>query len=141
MTTKEYLSQALYLKNMILRIEDEILQIRSRAESARPINYDKLDIQTSPELDVLGAYVIRLEEVEAQERVLLLKYHTIYANIQTQILSIEPELYRQILLMRYLDGRTLNQIADILGYSVEYIRNCHGKSLQTFSDKYNVHNQ
>ena len=114
------------------------MQIRSRAESARPINYDRLDIQTSAELDVLGAYVVKLEEVEAQERVLLLKYHTLYANIQTQILSIEPELYRQILLMRYLDGRTLNQIADILGYSVEYIRNSHGRSLQTFGEKYHT---
>ena len=133
MTAKQYLSQALFLRSAIKRTELQIEEIRTRASSAGGIRYDKLNVQTSPANDTMVNFVIQLERAEKTSLQLMGEYYSTYATIQTQINSVQPDIYRQILSMRYLDGYKLERIADRLNYSDVYVRKLHGRALQTFS--------
>lgn len=132
LTAKQYLSQVAFLRGAIRRVEAQIDEIRERAMSAGGIRYDKINVQTSPSNDALARYVASLERAEEKARELVANYHETYLTIQEQIGAVRPELYRQILMMRYLDGLNLERIADRLGYSDVYVRKLHGRALQTF---------
>lgn len=121
---------------MIRRTETQLEEIRTRAMSAGAVKYDKLNIQNSPANDAMVTYVIALEKAEAKAQDLITSYYSIYSTIQTQITLVEPDIYRQVLAMRYLDGFRLDRIADLLGYSDNYIRHIHGRALQTFERKF-----
>lgn len=137
MTAKKYLSQALFLRSMIRRCEEQLEEIRSRATSVGGIRYDKISVQSSPQ-NAMESFVIQLERAESKQRELLCEYYSTYANIQAQIATVEPEVYRQILSMRYLDGMKLERIADRLSYSDVYVRKLHGRALQTFDRQYGI---
>lgn len=137
MTAKRYLSQALFLRSMIRRCEEQIEEIRTRATSVGGIRYDKISVQTSPR-NAMESFVIQLEKAEKKQLEVLSEYYSTYANIQAQIAAISPEIYRQILTLRYLDGMKLERIADLLGYSDVYVRKLHGRSLQAFDRQYGI---
>lgn len=137
MTAKRYLSQALFLRSMIRRCEEQLEEIRSRATSVGGIRYDKISVQSSPQ-NAMESFVIQLERAETKQRELLCEYYSTYANIQAQIATVEPEIYRQILSMRYLDGMKLERIADRLSYSDVYVRKLHGRALQAFDRRFHI---
>ena len=137
MTAKRYLSQALFLRSMIRRCEEQIEEIRTRATSVGGIRYDKISVQTSPR-NAMESFVIQLEKAEKKQLEVLSEYYSTYANIQAQIAAISPEVYRQILTLRYLDGMKLERIADLLGYSDVYVRKLHGRALQAFDRQYGI---
>lgn len=132
MTAKQYLNQALFLRSMIRRTELQIEEIRARAASAGGIRYDKLNVQTSPRNDAMANFVAQLERAERTSLKLMSDYYSTYATIQAQINAVAPEVYSQILALRYLDGMKLERIADRLNYSDAYVRKLHGRALQTF---------
>ena len=137
MTAKRYLSQALFLRSMIRRCEEQIEEIRTRATSVGGIRYDKISVQTSPH-NAMESFVIQLEKAEKKQLEVLSEYYSTYANIQSQIATISPEIYRQILSLRYLDGMKLERIADRLNYSDVYVRKLHGRALQAFEKQYHI---
>ena len=137
MTAKRYLSQALFLRSMIRRCEEQIEEIRTRATSVGGIRYDKISVQSTPQ-NAMEQFVIQLEKAEKKQLEVLGEYYSTYANIQAQIAAISPEIYRQILTLRYLDGMKLERIADLLGYSDVYVRKLHGRSLQAFDRQYGI---
>ena len=137
MTAKRYLSQTLFLRSMIRRCEEQIEEIRTRATSVGGIRYDKISVQTSPR-NAMESFVIQLEKAEKKQLEVLSEYYSTYANIQAQIAAISPEVYRQILTLRYLDGMKLERIADLMGYSDVYVRKLHGRALQAFDRQYGI---
>lgn len=138
MRTQEYLSQALWLRGMIARQQEQIEMLRTSAESVRPINYDKLNVQSSPDPDALANYMIRLEEAEKTAAQLLVQYQEAYNVIQSQIAEVEGAsgLYREVLSLRWLDGVPLPRIAIRLNYAPQYIRSVHSNALQVFRKKF-----
>ena len=136
LTAKQYLSQALFLRSAIRRTELQIEEIRSRMQSAGAIRYDKLNVQTSPQNDTMVNFMIQMEKAEKKSLDLMGDYYSTYASIQTQINAVQPDIYRQILSMRYLDGYKLERIADRLSYSDVYVRKLHGRALQAFSRQF-----
>ena len=122
---------------MIRRCEEQIEEIRTRATSVGGIRYDKISVQTSPR-NAMESFVIQLEKAEKKQLEVLSEYYSTYANIQAQIAAISPEVYRQILTLRYLDGMKLERIADLMGYSDVYVRKLHGRALQAFDRQYGI---
>ena len=133
MTAKEYLSQAAVLKRRIKQLEDRIEELRTEVSSPKAIRYDKDMVQSSPRSDVLASYMIRLE----REKSKLLKakdnYLDLYAEIRQRIIQVMPGIYADVLYMRYLEQKTLVQIADELNYSYEWICKLHGRALLAVS--------
>lgn len=132
MTAKEYLSQAAVLKRRIKQLEDRIEEIRTESSSPKAIRYDKDMIQSSPTGDALANYVIRLEKEES--KLLKLKEHYLdtYEDIRIRLISVNPDIYSDVLFMRYLEQKPLGQIAEELNYSYEWTCRLHGRALQAF---------
>lgn len=132
MNAKTYLGRARWLRDQITRLNDKIYTIRSEMTSTGAMRYDKISVQSSPDNDPLLKYIERLADAERKMVQLQAEYYEAYTTIQKQIGELEPELYRQILTLRYLDGMSFPKIADRLGYSFEYVRNTHGHALKKF---------
>lgn len=46
------------------------------------------------------------------------------------LLQVDNPMYRQVLTMRYLDFKSWDEIAAILGYDLNYLYNAHGRALK-----------
>lgn len=117
-------------------LQDEIATLRSQAESVRGMNYDKIRVQSSPDMDPLATYLGRLTEAEEELSTELDQYLAIYMKVFRQISGIGMGMYADVLYLRYFDGLSLSEIADQLNYSYDYTRHIHGVALQEFEHKY-----
>lgn len=138
MTAKEYLSQAAVLKRRIKQVEDRIEEIRTEASSPKAIRYDKDMIQKSASGDALASYMIRLEKEETKLYKLKEQYLETYEEIRVRLISVNPDIYSDVLYMRYLEQKTLVQIAEELNYSYEWTCRLHGRALLAFSRLYHT---
>lgn len=136
MTAKEYLSQIRQMRSRLQVLQDEIATIRSQAESVRGMDYDKVRVQSSPDMDPLATYLGQLTEAEEELSTELEQYLTVYTQIFRQIANLGMGIYADVLYLRYFDGLSLSEIADQLGYSYDYTRHIHGVALQEFEHKY-----
>lgn len=139
MTAKEYLSEAIRLKRLIKKTESQIEDIKEMATSVGAIRYDKDNIQNSPNNDAMANYMIRLEAAESRARDLIIEYLEAYMTIEQQIRKIMPGIYADVLYLRYIDGKNLDQIAEELNYSADWIRHVHGYALRTFDQQFLKH--
>ena len=138
MTAKEYLSQAAALKRRIKQVEDRIEEIRTELSSPKAIRYDKDMVQSSPTSDAFANYVIKLEKEESKLLKLKEQYIETYEEIRVRLISVNPDIYSDLLYMRYLEQKTLVQIAEELNYSYEWTCRLHGRALLAFSRIYHT---
>lgn len=138
MTAKEYLSQAAALKRRIKQVEDRIEEIRTELSSPKAIRYDKDMVQSSPTSDAFANYVIKLEKEESKLLKLKEQYIETYEEIRVRLISVNPDIYSDLLYMRYLEQKTLVQIAEELNYSYEWTCRLHGRALLAFSRLYHT---
>lgn len=136
MTAKEYLSQAAVLKRRIKQIEERIEELRTEVSSPKAIRYDKDMVQSSPAGDALASYMVRLEKEQIDLYRLKAEYLEKREEIRTRLTRVNPDLYSDILYMRYLEQKPLGQIAEELSYSYEWICRLHGRALQEFTKTY-----
>jgi len=132
MTPKQYLQQLSQLKAKHKRAQEDLLQIREMMESAGAIRYDKVNIQSSPDNDQLANYVIKLERAEKRALKLADQYLEQYMVIREQINQISPQMYSDVLYLRYVLGMKLWDIADELNYDYDWLRHLHGRALAEF---------
>lgn len=136
MTAKQYLSQAAVLKRRIKQVTDRIEELRTETENPKAIRYDKDLIQKSATGDALANYMIRLDKEEQRLYNLKELYIDKYTEIRERISEVRPDLYADVLYMRYLENKTLVIIADELNYSYEWVCRLHGRALQDFSRRF-----
>ena len=132
MTPKQYLSSIKIYKERYRRAIEDVEQIRSLMTSAGAIRYDKLNIQSTPTDDAMARYVIKLEKAEKRAIRTADEYLEKFIEIRDQINMISPQLYSDILYLRYVHNMKLDDIADELNYDYGWIRIVHGKALTEF---------
>lgn len=135
MTAKEYLSKAATLKRRIKQVEDRIAEIRSEASAPKAIRYDKDMIMSSASGDALANYIIRLDKEEQKLVRLKDEYLGKHIEIYERLRLVRPDLYADILYMRYLEEKSLVDISEELNYSYVYVCKLHGRALLEFSRK------
>ena len=136
MTAKEYLNQLRRLKLKQRRVDEEIQTLDAALSSAGAIRYDKLNVQSSPE-NRMEAGIVRLAELRQKLAELRDEYIELYINISHQVNNLHGiGLYKDILFMRYFEGKPFRKIADEMHYDTKYIANCHGRALQIFYEQY-----
>lgn len=133
MTAKEYLRQLhiLDIKIQRLRVEYEDLTCRTGALSEiRGIESE------------VGEVVSKADKIGRRLAKRSGEYNACREKIVRQILDLEDTRYSDILLLRYVDGKRLEDIACIMQksngapYSYEHILHLHGQALQAFEKKY-----
>lgn len=127
---KEYLRQLHRLELCIEQRQEELNRLRELI-GCNAIDYGER-IQTSPSADSIPNEVIRRAELEADisckiERFLQLKH-----KIINEIQSLDNAVYVKILYMRYVEYKSLDEIAEKMNYSYRQVLRLHGTALKEF---------
>ena len=127
---KEYLRQLHRLELCIEQRQEELNRLRELIGS-HAIDYGER-VQTSPSADSIPNEVIRRAELEADisrkiERFLQLKH-----KIINEIQSLDNAVYVKILYMRYVEYKSLDEIAEKMNYSYRQVLRLHGTALKEF---------
>lgn len=133
MTTRQYLSQIEKYDNLIHNkiIEEEQLNILSMSVKSVPIGEK---VQTSSKQDPMGDMVSKIidlrEEISKMATDFLEQKQEIIRTIET----VEDPILYDVLFKRYVEYKTLLNIADELGYSEVTIKRLHLKAVKAIKN-------
>lgn len=129
-TPKEYLRQLKTASIKIEQKEEELERLKAAAESISA-NTESERVQTTPR-DRISEDVARIadlkEEINRDIGELLILKNKIINEIQ----SLDSPVYIDILYKRYVEYKTLEEIAVEMSYSYRQVLRLHGLALQDF---------
>lgn len=129
-----------YRKNLacIGRLEEKLFLLDERIKSVRSPNLSGMPRGSTPITveDLIGDK----EELEKRIDRLKKKTRSLKATILSEIDSLEDDRYCEILEAHFIDGLTLEAIADNMGYTERHIYKLYKKALVKLT-KYSVSNQ
>jgi DNA-directed RNA polymerase specialized sigma subunit len=132
-TAKEYLSRLQFMKNRInWLLEQRNIYLDKASSTTAPVNTMK--VQSSRIDDKMGDNIAKAVDIQQQinEDVysFLLEKHRVIDQIQT----LNNVKYIHILFERYIQGKTLKNIAKDTGWSYQYIKQLHINALKKFEE-------
>lgn len=133
-TPKEYLRQLRTAEIKIEQKEEELERLKSSLESIST-GTDSERVQTTPRDKVsedVPQMVDLKREIESDIKALLILKNKIINEIQ----SMDNPVYINILYKRYVQYKSLEEIAVEMSYSYRQIKRLHGISLQGFRKCY-----
>ena len=136
MTAKEYLQQVRTLDLLINAKQDELHVLRLTATSvSRPVLGDKVKSGGTNNAMQIVDKIIALQELINSEvdRLVDLK-----AEIHEKIEKVYNPQFIALLTDKYINGFTLEQIAERMDKSYETVRGWHGQALQIFRRENNM---
>jgi len=134
-TAKQYLNQIKRYTKNISRIERTIKEIRRTAGGAKAIDYTKDKVQTSPS-NHTEDMIIKAMELEDKLIVQKDMYQDAVALITNQINQLNNPLYAEILYQKYVELKSLEQIAVSINFSYPYVKHMHGWALVSFEQTF-----
>ena len=134
-TTVDYLRQVRLLDLKINNKLVEIEQVKKLICGISAINYDER-VQTTPNFDKIGLALCKVEKMEEKLNTLIDTYADTKETIIGQIESLENEIHRTILSMRYIEGKKITEIEDEVSYSYRNLQRHHNKAIQKFESMY-----
>ena len=135
MTTKQYLNQIDRINRMINNKLAEVYQLKTMVCSISvSVNEDK--VQSSSDKDKLGSAVAKIVDLENEINKAIDIYVDKKERIVSQIDSVKDIMEYQVLFSRYIEHKTLEQIAEDNDYSVRQILRIHGNALVEFEKKF-----
>ena len=131
MDTKQYLSQIERLDKMIQNKLSEIYQLKTMACSVTASN-DSERVQTSSDKDRLGSTVAKIVDLEKETDRLVDRFVDLKKEIMSIISMIKSERHREILFKKYLEQKSLYEIAEELGMTDRGCKKAHKRALEEF---------
>ena len=136
MTAKEYLSQVKQARIKVNLIRRQYNAFMSDV-AATPIGSVRVDggKSASDKAEDRAIRSIELHDrLDGEEQ----KYFRLQDKIFTQISGLEKISHIQILILHYIEGKKLRDIAEDIGFSYQYVRLLHGIALKAFEEKYSL---
>lgn len=136
MTAKEYLKSIKYLDNAINAKQAELDRLRHDAESIKGISYDGDKILCSPadSMKIVDKIIEFSNEINREiDRLVDLK-----AEAHTKIEKVCNRKFISLLTDLYVNGLTLEQVAERMNSSYSTICRYHGDALQIFRKENNM---
>ena len=133
MNTKQYLSQAVRLNQIINSKLEDLESLRSLAESATSnIRSDKVSVSgvTQAMAEAAVSIVDLSREINAEIDMLV----DLKREIHGLIRQVEDWDCRLLLEMRYINGKSWDEIAEQWNYSTRGILKIHGRALKEVAD-------
>ena len=133
-TPKEYLRQLRTAEIKIEQKEEELERLKASLESIST-GTDSERVQTTPRDKVsedVPQMVDLKREIESDIKALLILKNKIINEIH----SMDNPVYIDILYKRYVQYKSLEEIAVEMSYSYTRLRHLHGRALQGFKKKY-----
>lgn len=131
MTTKEYLNQISRLNRMINNKLVEIQQLRDLACSISAINLEDR-VQSSPNFDKIGSKMAKIDELERELDEIIDSYADIKNQIIEQILMMKSEKHKEILLDKYVNFKSISEIASDFNMTERGCKKAHKKAIEEF---------
>lgn len=126
---KQYLKQYLVAKRKVALILAQIDELRSTQTS--PVGLSDGMPKGNMKSDLSG-YMVKLDELlrelEAEQEVQMVTYQ----EIRNAIKNMEDDTEQEILIRRYVLGKSWEKIETEMRYSYGHILKMHGKALQNF---------
>ena len=137
MDTKQYLSQIERLDKMIQNKLSEIYQLKTMACSVTVSN-DSERVQTSSDKDRLGSTVAKIIDLEKETDRLVDSFIDLKKETMLIIRMIKSERHREILFKKYLEQKSLYEIAEELGMTDRGCKKAHKRALEEFEKNKNT---
>lgn len=135
MTAKEYLRTLRWTELSIETRKDELRRLDAEYTYLSGISYDRDRVQTSPSGDAFPQSDRRIDlALKIREDILAMQ--RLRTDIIGKITGLDNPLYSQVLLERYVNYLSFDDIADKMHYSYVYITHIHGEALQEFARRY-----
>ena len=131
MDTKQYLQQIERLDKMIQNKLSEIYQLKTMACSVT-ISNDSERVQTSSDKDRLGSTVAKIVDLEKETDMLIDRFVDLKKEIMIIISMVKSERHREILSKKYLELKSIYEIAEELGITDRGCKKAHKKALDEF---------
>ena len=133
MTTRQYLSQIEKYDNLIHNkiIEEEQLNILSMSVKSVPIGEK---VQTSSKQDPMGDMVAKIIDLRKEISKMATDFLEQKQEIIRTIEAVEDPILYDVLFKRYVEYKTLLNIADELGYSEVTIKRLHLKAVKAIKN-------
>ena len=126
---KEYLKGYIYSIRKERRLKEQIEELRSQ-QMFPSVNHDGMP-QGNAHSDLSG-YVARLDALISQlehEQAMAVRQHK---EIHDRIYQMQDGAEKEVLIRRYLMGRTWEQIAVEMDYNYRWVLRLHGRALKNF---------
>lgn len=133
-TPKEYLRQLRTAEIKIEQKEEELERLKASLESIST-GTDSERVQTTPK-DRLSEEVPIIADLEKEINSDLGAMLMLRNKIINEIQSMDNPVYINILYKRYVQYKSLEEIAVEMSYSYTRLRHLHGRALQGFKKKY-----
>ena len=124
MNTKKYLGQIERYNRMIEFKTNELKTLREMALVIKSATSDDMKIQSGSPKNKLEESCIQIVDSEQELRDL------------SEIEQLEDTNEYTVLIMRYVECKSIREIADSLSYSVKNIERIHTKAIQNFTVKF-----
>ena len=136
MKAKEYLQQLHKADVIINQRIQERADLRIRLSSIGSFDYSKERVQTSlPGNASYEQKIVKIIDLENDIGRLIDEYVDLKHKIIGEIQELQNSKYIEILYKRYIESKSLEQIAVEMGYSYDYIKHTHGYALQDFGNR------
>lgn len=136
MQAKQYLKKIKRLDSFVKVKQEELEELRTRAESIGSIDYSADRIQTSPNPDKLANSVIKLIMQEKKYAKAIQKLYEYKAEAEERIEAVPNEDYKLLLTLRYLRFKTFEEIAVEMDFTFQWVHELHKRALIRFEELY-----
>lgn len=133
MNAKDYLKQVLLLEEKINQKQMQYKELLRTATLTEAVRYDKEKVQTSLTNDSMSNVVIRYIELQEEINHDIDNFIDIKNKVITEIQALSNAKFVNLLFMRYIQGKKLDEIATSLNYSYQYARELHSRALKAFT--------
>lgn len=131
---KEYLRQLRVFSIKIQQKKDELEGLKAAAENVSA-GIDSERVQTSPK-DRMPDDVSRIVDLESEIHKDIQKLLILKNKIINEIQGLSNPVYIEILYKRYVEYKSLEEIAGEMRYSYIHVRRMHGYALQSFRKQF-----
>lgn len=138
LSTKDFLKQ---VRKEMLEIKiksDELEQVRMGL-LPKALSYKSDKVQSSHNADVVGDGVAKTDSIEQSIKQSIEQLKERYADAYEMIESLNDSTQRQVMHLYFLSNNiyTINQIADMMGYTERQIYRIYGDAMRKLDDNNN----
>ena len=137
-SAKVYLNRVKALDTKINQLIEERDDLRLIATGNSSPRLDPNKVQTSGSGDVMARNVERYVELENHITKLIDRYVDMKDRVIREIHALDDPRYVEILYLRYVKFRRFEEIAVLMNYNFNYIRQLHGNALNEFARIHNI---
>ena len=132
MNAKEYLSQALWLDQMILSKLEQLETLKSLSMKVTSSFAEEKISGGNVEKSKMESTIVKVIDLEGEINADFVRLIELKKEIQDAINRMEDINYQLLLEMRYLNGKNWEEIAQELKYNNRTVFKVHGKALKQF---------